>query len=90
MGAQGFSRAAIELVKNNRNLRTSSRKEKLVAGKNIDGKKPVKFAKASLSVKARIKADKTFVQEQIRFRIGILITIVVFALLFLFLFLSFG
>lgn len=90
MGGPGFAKLGNHLIQQNKALRDMLRRKKNSSGQNIDGKKAVKFGKASPAVKARIKADKAFVQQQIRFRIGVLLTILILGLLLLFLFLSFG
>lgn len=90
MGAQGFSRHVIEVIKNNRALLPSQNRTKDQGGNHPDGKKPLKFRKASNSQKKTIYYNKEKIQKQIRFRVGLLMVVIIFVFLLVILFLSFG
>ncbi len=51
MSGGGFARHVIEVFKANRALKTSSRKNKLKAGKGVNGKKTLRFGKATSAQK---------------------------------------
>ena len=90
MGAQGFSRHVIEVIKNNRAMLPSQNWKKSTSGKNIDGKKPIKFKKANRATKNIIYYDKKKLQKQLQFRIGLVIVISIFVLLLFLLLYNFG
>lgn len=83
MGAQGFSRHVIEVIKNNRAMLPSQNRKKSKTGKNIDGKKPIKFKQANRATKKIIYYDKKKIEKQIRFRIGLLVMAAIFIFLLL-------
>jgi hypothetical protein len=86
----GFARHMIEVFKANRALKTSSRKNKLKAGKGVNGKKPLRFGKATSAQKKTVLFNKNKIQKQIRFRVGLLILTIIFTVLIISLFISLG
>ena len=90
MGAQGFSRYVIEVIKNNRALLPSQNRTKSKSGEHPDGKKPLRFKKANRAGKKTILYDKKKIEQQIRFRVGLIIMTVIFITLAIVLFVSFA
>ena len=90
MAGFGFARHAIEIIKSNRALKTSSKKGKIAAGKSRDGKKSFHFEQASNQVLNRIKMDKVYLAKQLKFRLLLLSVSFIFAILIFILFYNFG